>query len=298
MSALKTGLSYQWKKRPKITNVFSPVSVNFANLLETTPEFDTIVNENPYVKKSFEEQYIAGMEYSFIYDNTTRHNCGTYLLLNLSTSGNLLDFIKSRNGGERPYTVLGNVYSQFVKTSADFRFYTHTAKEGLVFRLYSGVGSSYKNSTVMPYIEQYYSGGSNSIRAFEARSLGPGSYKPVEANGIIDQTGDIKLEGNIEYRFSLSKMVKAAFFVDAGNVWLLNKDENRPGAEFQFNSFMKQLAVGTGAGLRFDFDFFVLRTDVGLPLRKTYEDGNGNWYKSLNDIRYYSIFNLAIGYPF
>jgi outer membrane protein assembly factor BamA len=298
MSALKLAWGYQWKRRPKITNMFSPVTINQVNLLQTTPEFDTIVNENPYVKKSFEEQYIAGIEYNFIYDNTSRHANGIYLMAGFSTSGNLIDVFKSQTGQERPYTILGNAYSQFLKATVDLRYYTNTSKQGLVFRVYTGVGYSYKNSTVMPYIEQFYSGGANSIRAFEARSLGPGSYHPEENNGIIDQTGDIRLEGNIEYRFPLSEMVKGALFIDAGNVWLLNKDANRPGAEFKINAFINQLAVGTGAGLRFDFDFFVLRTDVGLPLRKSYNDGNGNWYRSLNDIRYYSMFNLAIGYPF
>jgi len=299
MSSVNLGLSYQWKRREKITHVFYPFNLNIVNLLETTPDFDTIVDENPYVKKSFEEQYIAGMKYDFIYDNTSRKKGSTYLLVSFGTSGNLLDAFKSKSGEERPYTVFGNVYSQFFKTSIDFRFYTNTTKKGLVFRLYTGTGLSYGNSTVMPYIEQFYSGGSNSLRAFVARSLGPGSYKPTESNGIIDQTGDIKLEGNMEYRFALSKTLLAALFVDAGNVWLLNEDMNRPGAKFDFNSFASQLAVGTGAGLRFDFDFFVLRTDFGIPLRTAYAGENGsNWIKDTKDERFGLLFNLAIGYPF
>jgi outer membrane protein assembly factor BamA len=185
-----------------------------------------------------------------------------------------------------------------VKASVDLRYYPDTYKEGFVFRFYAGTGISYGNSTVMPYVEQFYSGGSNSLRAFTARSLGPGSYKPVEYNGIIDQTGDIKIELNSEYRFPFSKTVYGAFFLETGNVWLLNEDPARAGAKFYFNNFYKQLAVGTGAGLRFDFDFFILRTDLGLPLRTPYETENGYWYGNFGDVFSDFRFNLAIGLPF
>jgi outer membrane protein assembly factor BamA len=205
---------------------------------------------------------------------------------------------KQTEKNDRPYTIFGNVYSQFFKATLEMRYYTQTTKKGLAMRLYTGTGISYGNSTVMPYIEQYYTGGSNSIRAFVARSLGPGGYQPEESNGIIDQTGDIRIEGNMEYRFAISKTLLGAVFVDAGNVWLLNPDEYRPDAEFKFNTFMKQLAVGTGAGLRFDFDFFVLRTDFGVPLRTPYPGESGNWIKSVDDKRFGVLLNLAIGYPF
>ena len=150
----------------------------------------------------------------------------------------------------------------------------------------------------MPYVEQYYSGGANSIRAFVARSLGPGDYKPEVINGLIDQTGDIKLEGNIEYRFPFSKTLKGAIFIDAGNVWLLNEDESRPGADFKFGTFVNQLALGTGFGLRFDFNFFVMRTDFGLPLRTPYATETGHWLTTTREVFSGTIFNLAIGYPF
>ena len=164
-------------------------------------------------------------------------------------------------------------------------------------RFYAGTGVSYSNSTVMPYVEQFYSGGSNSLRGFTARSLGPGSYKPQEYNGIIDQTGDIKLEINAEYRFPLSELMQGAMFFESGNVWLFNTDENRPGAKFNYDTFVSQLAVGTGLGLRFDFDFFVLRTDFGFPLRYPYDDGSGNW-NTFNEMFSKLKFNIAIGYPF
>lgn len=290
--------SYLWKRRQKITNIFSPLKINVVNLLETTSTFDSIAAENPYVKKSFEEQTIFGTEYEFVYDNTTKSRNGFYLQSITGTAGNLIDFIKSSQGGERPYSIIDNVYSQFIKSSLDLRYYTRTLKKGIAVRFYAGAGFSYKNSSVMPYIEQFYSGGSMSLRGFEARSLGPGSYKPDKSNGIVDQTGDIKLESNIEYRFVLTKLVLGALFFDAGNVWLLNKDVNRPGAEFDLNTFTNQIAVGTGLGLRFDFDFFILRFDMGFPLRNTYKSGNTYWLKNVGDIFSGAMLNIAIGFPF
>lgn len=298
MNSFNAGFGYQWKIKKKITHNFNPFKVNMVSLQKTTAEFDSIVNNNPYVKKSFEEQSIYGMEYNYTFDGSTAKRNGFYFQGTISTSGNLLYAINQFGKNERPYKFLGEVYSQFVKTSVDLRYYTQTTKKGWVFRIYAGTGVSYGNSVVMPYIEQYFSGGSNSLRGFTARSLGPGSYKPVDYNGIIDQTGDIKLEINSEFRFPMSDILYGALFVETGNVWLLNPDENRPGAQFNFSTFANQLAVGTGAGLRFDFDFFVLRTDLGLPLRYPYETGNNHWIESAGKMFSSFKFNLAIGFPF
>jgi outer membrane protein insertion porin family len=301
MSSVNLGLGYQWRKLDKITHNFYPLFFNSVALLQTTPEFDSILNANPYIRKSFEEQFIAGMKYDFIYDNNSKKPVhGIYFQAGVSTAGNMLGLVKSASSTEqeRPYSVAGNVYSQFVKLSTDIRYSWNVRNHNLVFRLYSGAGIPYRNSTIMPYVEQFYSGGSNSIRAFISRSLGPGSYKSDVTSDIIDQTGDIKLEGNVEYRFKMSKVVHGALFLDAGNVWLLNKDESRPGAEFIFSTFVNQLAVGTGVGLRFDFNFFILRTDFGLPLRMPYATNGSNWLTSTKDIFSGYVFSLAIGYPF
>ncbi len=301
MNSINLGYAYQWKRSERITHIYYPINFNSITLLKTTPEFDSILNANPYIRKSFEEQFIAGMKYNFIYDNSSsKQTNGIYFQGGISTAGNLIDLFKrkSSESEERPYTTLGNVYSQFLKLTTDLRYYRNINKHSLAFRLYAGVGFPYSNSVVMPYVEQFYSGGSNSIRAFVARSLGPGAYHSESSSDIIDQTGDVKLEGNAEYRFSLSEVVKGALFLDAGNVWLLNKDENRPDAEFHFNTFTNQLAVGTGFGLRFDFSFFILRFDVGFPLRNAYATDGRYWLSSAKDVFKGFLFNLAIGYPF
>lgn len=297
MNSVNSSFGYQWKVKENVTHQFNPLRINIVSLQKTTPEFDSIVNNNPYVKKSFEEQTIIGSKYSFTYDNSNRIRNGFYFIGELGSSGNIIDLINSFGKKERPYKIFGEVYSQFIKTSVDFRYYNKTINTGWVWRFYAGTGISYGNSTVMPYVEQFYSGGSNSLRGFTARSLGPGSYKPEFYNGIIDQTGDIKLEWNAEYRFYLTELMRGALFLETGNIWLLNYDENRPGAQFNINKFYKQLAVGTGVGLRFDFDFFVLRGDFGLPLRYPYDDGEGYW-NSFGEVFSKFKFNIAIGYPF
>lgn len=297
MSSINLGFGYRWKKPEKITHSYSPVFINSINLLETTSEFDSILMDNPYIKKSFEEQFIVGMKYDFIFDNSlNKPPHGFYFQTGINTSGNLLDLVKSRSSGEaeRPYKFLGNAYSQFLKVTADIRYYRNFRDKSLAFRFYSGIGLPYSNSVVMPYVEQFYSGGSNSIRAFIARSVGPGSLPPPEESDIIDQTGDIRLEGNMEFRFRITKIVHGALFIDAGNVWLLNPDELRPGAEFRFDTFASQLAIGSGVGIRFDFDFFVLRTDFGFPVRTPYQINGTNWLRKTDKM----VFNFAIGYPF
>jgi outer membrane protein assembly factor BamA len=299
MSSVNLGFGYQWKKPERITHIFYPLFVNSINLLETTQEFDSLMNANPYIKKSFEEQFIVGMKYDFIYDNSlAKQPHGFYFQAGISTSGNLLGLFNSISSDEteRPYSFRGNVYSQFIKLTTDVRYYRNVREMSFAFRLYSGVGFPYTNSEVMPYVEQFYSGGSNSIRAFIARSVGPGTIKYENAD-IIDQTGDIKLEGNFEFRFGISKVLRGALFIDAGNVWLFT-DETRPEAEFSFSTFADQLAVGTGAGLRFDFGFFVLRTDLGFPLRTNYVENGSNWVQNFNDSWHDKVFSLAIGYPF
>jgi outer membrane protein assembly factor BamA len=301
MFSIKTNLNYQWSKNKDIQHSFSPIYLNSVNLLATTPAFDSVVNENIYIRKSFEEQFILGTKYEFTYNNTLTIRPNNFLFQGgVSTSGNLIDLFaglgKSRS--ERPYNFLNNIYSQYVKLTTDFRYYRNGFNKSLVFRFYAGIGIPYGNSTALPYVEQFFSGGAYSVRGFTARYLGPGSYHTTDQSGYIDQSGDLKLEGNLEYRFQMSKILKGALFLETGNIWLVNEDINRPGAVFHLNSFYNQLAVGTGFGLRFDFTFFVLRADIGFPLRNPYVEDNRNWLFGTNKIFPGGQFYLAIGYPF
>jgi outer membrane translocation and assembly module TamA len=270
------------------------------NLLNTTEVFDSVINDNIYIRKSFEEQFIIGMRYEFHYDNTIeRKPNNLFFQAGINTSGNIVDLFESigNEASDRPYSFLNNNYSQFIKITTDFRYYRNGLNKTFVLRLYAGTGVPYGNSRVLPYVEQYFSGGAYSIRGFTARTLGPGSYHETNS-GYIDQSGDMKLEGNLEFRFGLSKIVKGALFIETGNIWLINEDEQRPGAKFDPNTFYNQLAVGSGLGLRFDFNFFILRTDIGFPLRTPYSEEGRQWLFGTNKILSSGIFYLAIGYPF
>jgi len=300
MFSSMTYYKYSWGRTRKIRHNYSPVYLNSVALMETTPVFDSVVNDNIYIRKSFEEQFIFGMRYDFIYDNTFINRPRNLLFqTSLNTSGNLIDVFAGmgKNAEDRPHLLLNTIYSQFVKLTTDFRYYFKGINQTFAFRFYAGIGIPYGNSSVLPYVEQFFSGGAYSVRGFTARYLGPGSYHE-DKSGYIDQSGDLKLEGNFEYRFGISKIVKAALFLETGNIWLINEDENRPGSQFEINTFYKELAVGSGLGLRFDFNFFVLRTDLGFPLRNPYLTDGKNWLPGTKDILSGAHFYLAIGYPF
>jgi outer membrane protein assembly factor BamA len=301
MFSTKTNLKYDWSKNKNIQHSIYPIYVNSVNLLETTPEFDEELDNNIYLKKSFEEQFIIGPRYEFSYTNTLNTRPNNFSLnAGINTSGNIIDLIAGigKDASQRPYYFIGNIYSQYLKLTSDFRYYRNGYNKSLVFRFYAGLGIPYGNSTALPYVEQFFSGGAYSIRAFTARYLGPGSFHTDSDSTYIDQSGDLKLETNLEYRFDISKVLKGALFLETGNIWLVNEDINRPGSKFDVHTFYNQLAVGTGFGLRFDFTFFVLRLDLGLPLRNPYPVDNKYWLFGTDKIFSDGLFNIAIGYPF
>jgi outer membrane protein assembly factor BamA len=301
MFSAKTNLNYQWSNHKNIQHSFSGIYINSVNLLETTPEFDSVVNENIYIRKSFEEQFIIGGKYDFTFNNTLDvTNNNFFFQAGISTSGNLVDLFAriNKDPSERPYSFFNNIYSQYVKFTTDFRYYRNGYNKSLVFRLYAGMGAPYGNSAALPYVEQFFSGGAYSLRGFTARYLGPGSYHSEDNSGYIDQSGDIKLESNLEFRFDMSKLLKGALFVETGNIWLVNEDVNRPGSKFDMHTFYDQLAVDTGFGIRFDFTFFIMRMDIGFPLRTPYKTDGSNWLSNTGNILSGGLFNLAIGYPF
>ena len=169
----------------------------------------------------------------------------------------------------------------------------------LVMRAFTGAAHAYGNSSQVPYSEQFYVGGANSIRAFTVRSIGPGSYRVAEetANGYFDQTGTFKFEMNAEYRFPLYGPLGGALFVDAGNVWLLKDDAERPGGTLTGSRFFKDLALGTGLGLRFDIGMIVVRGDLGIGLHAPYDTGKSGYF-NMKSFGKSLAFHLAIGYPF
>ena len=169
----------------------------------------------------------------------------------------------------------------------------------LVGRVFVGGAFAYGNSDEVPYREQFYIGGANSVRAFTVRTLGPGSFHSEKRDNYsyYDQPGTFKFETNWEYRFPIFSYFKGAFFVDAGNVWLLKEDEARPGGKLKFKNFFKELAVGTGAGIRFDMEMLVVRADLGIGIHLPYETSRKGYY-NIPLFKDGLAFHLAIGYPF
>ncbi|RYZ45079.1 MAG: hypothetical protein EOO14_26215, partial [Chitinophagaceae bacterium] len=219
-------------------------------------------------------------------------------------SGNVAGLLVGENNvGEKRLFDLP--FSQYLKLEMDGRWYrriglNHTWANRIVL----GYGLPYGNSRQLPYIKQFFTGGNNSIRAFRSRTVGPGTYVAPLVQGFIpDQTGDIKLELNTEFRPKISGPLYGALFVDAGNIWLANTDPNKPGGTFGKN-FLKELAVGAGVGIRLDIQIFVIRLDVAFPIRKPWLADGERWV--LNDVDFSDkawrrenvIYNLAIGYPF
>lgn len=322
---------YVWRETTLKTHELFPLDITFIKKGNTSEEFEEILSTNPALENSFQNQFILGARYSYTFNTQLRDNIEAkyvkkrirksdfYFNGSIDISGNIPRAIQSIrfNGAEGPYSFFGQPYSQFIRPTVDFRyFFTLNRRSKIATRIHTGVGYAYGNSQVMPYIKQFAVGGSNSLRAFPARSVGPGTYNFRAVNDstfFIDQRGDIKLETTVEYRFDIYKAVKGGLFVDAGNMWLIKNDTLRPGGQFAFNRVLKDMAVGTGFGLRFDFSFFVLRFDLAFPIRKTYvikEDEEGQpvnefrWafrdidFTSKNWRRENLILNIAIGYPF
>lgn len=306
LNSLFTTYGYFWNPNEFAYHEINPISINVVNLSESSPEFDEILESNPFLKKSFEQSFIAGINYTFNYNklNDRFRTNGYFFGLGVDIAGNAMHLL-DKYAGEDNGKVFGLEYAQYGKVDLDFRYhYNITNNQTIATRLFAGVGVPFNNSSSLPYSKQYFSGGPSSIRAFRIRSVGPGSYMPEEFddNSYFDQTGDIRLEGNIEYRFPIISYLKGALFVDAGNIWLMNENEALPGGKFS-SSWWKEIAVGTGFGLRVDIDFFVIRFDLATPLRKPFLPEGERWGNTF-DIRSKTwrkenlIFNFAIGYPF
>jgi outer membrane protein insertion porin family len=314
-AAMNGSFGYKWKETAQIEHELDPVSISFTKLLNTTDAFRNLLLDNPFLAKSFQEQFIIGSTYSYTYNTQIGppRRSQYYFNGSLQLSGNSIYLAQSlfsshASTEEDPYKVFGYVYSQYSRVTLEGRyFYTINKESKLAARLYGGLGEPYGNSSTMPYVKQFFSGGANSIRAFQARSMGPGSYHipdSLAGKAFLDQSGDIKLEGNLEYRFNIISMLKGAVFTDAGNVWLSHKNALYPGGEFNPSTFQQQIAVGAGVGLRFDISFLVLRLDLAFPLRKPSLPEDERWVIRQVDFGNPSwrnqnlVLNFAIGYPF
>ena len=314
LTTLQAGFGYVWNRDKATQFRVEPVVFNLFSLGDVDEDMRGIIVDGSVLRQGLFEQFIIGGQYGWAYN--TRLKSGDrsnnwYIQLNMDVSGNLawllLDQVAGASTGEDGgYGLFNQSFAQYTRGDADARYYQDLGEGSrLAFRLFAGAGFPYGNSEVLPYVKQFVIGGSNSIRAFHPRTLGPGTFSSDTENGgmyNINQTGDLKLEANVEYRFDITNLFKGAFFVDAGNIWRLKEDEEVPGGKFDSGRFYKQIALGAGTGLRIDTGFFVLRFDFAVPLADPATD-NGRYFSEvrLSDREWrrdHLVFNLGIGYPF
>lgn len=303
MAEFNAGISYEWKATRNASNSFTPFKLTYTKLMRTTHEFDSVMNQNPAVALSFQSQFIPQLSYTYTLDKyfeRERIN-GITFTANFIEAGNLFDAIWKACGVKGEKKLFGTPFSQFVKGQLQLVYNRRLIPgrdQWLVSRVLIGAEHAYGNSREVPYSEQFYIGGANSIRAFTVRSLGPGSYKPPRdlANGYFDQTGTFKLEMNCEYRFPIISVLHGAAFLDAGNIWLLKDDPLRPGGQLKGSTFLRDIALGTGVGLRVDVGMMVIRGDLGYGLHTPYSNGTPHYFNVAFKKAF--AFHLAIGYPF
>lgn len=314
INSFNVNYRYDWRTRKAHHHVLTPAFFNVISLLNTTPEFDDILANNPNLQTSFNSSVIIGRSYSFSLSTQKDQADKRYISFSgfteIAGNGNYIAAKIFNNRGTMPYEVFSIPFSQYAKFEGEIKHHWKINRtSSIVSRFNSGIGIAYGNSEVLPYIKQFYMGGPNTIRAFPFRSLGPGEFSSAnDANGgvinPIEQAGDIKLLMNAEYRFQIYKFIHGAAFLDAGNVWLRRADDSRANSQFQWDEFYRQIALGTGIGLRLDFDFFAIRADLGIPVYKPYNNDGEKWItefpeQGFKDWRKKNwVWNIAIGYPF
>lgn len=319
LNSLRSSFGYTWKESREKEHQLNILGLNYVQPSRVSAEYQRLADSIPSYQKAIDKQFTIGPSYNFNYTNTqdTYKTNTFYFNGNLDFSGNILGLFTKASGAD-PKRLFGANFAQYIRAEVDFRYYR---KLGLhsqwANRIIMGYSHSYGNSRSLPFVKQFFIGGTNSLRGFRARSLGPGTYRDANLNLddpnylAADQSGDIKLELNSEYRAKLFSVVQGALFVDAGNIWLQRPDErsstthqaSRSGATFG-KDFLKELAVDAGAGLRIDASILVLRLDVGFPIRKPWLPEGDRWV--FDDIDFGSkswrkenlVYNLAIGFPF
>lgn len=256
-----------WKTKHHVSHKLELIDATYSRVVNATSLFDDLVENNPLLKISLSDKYILGSQYSIHIDNiNTGKQLTTYFEGKIESAGGLLSLIGDKNAKTGNKEVLGVPFSQFGLFSYDFRAYLKLSERAqIAFRNIFGVGIPYGNSKEMPYIKQFTTGGTNSLRPITARTVGPGRYVETK-EGEVNQVGDIKMEWNLEYRLRLMPRVNVALWSDLGNIWLLNEDSNRPGSGVRWTKLFKDSYITGGGGLRIDASFLVLRLDYGLIL--------------------------------
>ena len=263
---------------------------------------DDTTSRNAILRYNYEDLFIMKSGLGYTYNN------GQYAIrANIETAGNVLSLFSkltnaSKNSETGQYRLFNIAYAQYVKGDFDYtRYLVFDDENTLAFHFGVGIAYPYGNSSILPFEKRYFSGGANSVRGWSVRSLGPGKYARRDGNiDFINQTGDMKLDINLEYRAHLFWKLGGALFIDAGNIWTLRDYADQPGGQFKVQNLLEDLAVSYGLGLRFNFDYFVLRLDLGMKaVNPAYEEDGGEHFPIIKPrlSRDYA-FHFAVGMPF
>lgn len=297
LNSVRGNFGYAWKESLQKEHQLNPIAINYVRPIRVSQQYADSMATNPSLAKIVEEQFIVGSTYNYNYNQLagSQRRSGIYFNALVDMAGNIAGLLNNSNWKTNEVaTLFGVRFSQYVKGEIDLRYYKQVDRRSQwANRIIVGLGYPYGNSQQLPFVKQFFAGGNNSLRGFRSRTVGPGRYRPpnIDAPSALflpDQSGDIKLEINTEYRPKLFSIVEGALFIDAGNVWLLNEDPQKPGAQFSSN-FLNELAVDAGVGIRLDLTILLLRLDFAFPLKVPYADKPPN-----NGV----VINLAIGYPF
>ncbi len=306
---------YRWTYKRKWQHRVDVLDLNYVYMPWISSTFreeylDNPENSNSILRYNYENLLIMKAGYGFTYhsdgrESRTASNNSYSIRFNIESSGNLLyafsHMLNATRNEDHQYTVANIAYAQYIKTDIDFtKSFRIDHRNSIVFHMGMGVAYPYGNSRILPFEKRYFSGGANSVRGWSVRRLGPGSFAGNDRNiDFINQSGDIKLDLNLEYRTKLFWKLNGAFFVDAGNIWTIRDYEEQPGGAFRFDSFYKQIAVSYGLGLRFDFDYFILRFDAGMKaVNPAYRNSKEHYPLIHPDFGRDFAFHFAVGYPF
>ncbi len=300
-------LVYNLSHRSNLVHTITPIDLSIINITPKGDEFNEVMS---LYSKDFQAKYQDNFLLSFKYGLTYTHpfadvrNALT-IRFKVESSGMLLSgicaMVRAKQDENGHYLIGNRNYGNFEAAELDLRYsYTINSKNSVATRFNFGLGIPLWNATTLPFEKSFYLGGSNSMRAWDYRTLGPGSYYNEANENIVNdiRTGDMKLEINVEYRGTLYKFIKYGIFADAGNIWLTHKDPDMPNAEFQFKRFYKEIGLGVGAGLRFDFSFFIIRVDAAIPIYDPCKAPGDKWIGITQNEKGKNTLNKPINFIF
>ena len=300
-SVVASKIQYNWRQRSLLTYSFVPVEFNIVNIPSISYSFHEYIR-NTYLQYSYTDHFIMSTGFSAVFNQMKAKTSDNawYVYFNIETAGNVLNLLTRNQQSDDEFKRLWGIrFAQYFKTNIELRYQISDIwQNNFAYRLYAGVGVPYGNSRMLPFEKSFFVGGANSIRAWPVRGLGPGSSQSDSRLRYHNQTSDIRLEANVEYRYRLVGALEGALFADAGNIWALSRTSDKKEAIFG-SEFYKQIALGGGLGIRLNFDYFVLRVDAAVKLHYPAAEERHRWVIAEDRFRASHInYNFAIGYPF